>query len=185
MHLQTRTIHTGVDKDTAYNSIMTPIYQTSVFASRISASHAVMITPAPQILPARRSKKILHRWKEELALLQLQPGWPLSWRLFIWFTQATTLSAHTIAMEEQTVFFAFIKSSLAFRSAMSIFKKQKTFRRPFEDFDHDFERPGDCKRHKYQRKTSSPSMHRAGCRNGFVDCERKGSHKSGEAEFPR
>jgi cystathionine gamma-synthase len=31
MHLQTRTIHTGVDKDTAYNSVMTPIYQTSTF----------------------------------------------------------------------------------------------------------------------------------------------------------
>jgi len=31
MHLQTRTIHTGVEKDTAYNSIMTPIYQTSTF----------------------------------------------------------------------------------------------------------------------------------------------------------
>ena len=31
MHLQTRTIHTGVDKDTAYNSVITPIYQTSTF----------------------------------------------------------------------------------------------------------------------------------------------------------
>jgi cystathionine gamma-synthase len=31
MHLQTRAIHTGVAKDTAYNSIMTPIYQTSTF----------------------------------------------------------------------------------------------------------------------------------------------------------
>lgn len=31
MRLQTKTIHTGVDKDTAYNSIMTPIYQTSTF----------------------------------------------------------------------------------------------------------------------------------------------------------
>jgi len=31
MHLQTRTIHAGVDKDSAYNSIMTPIYQTSTF----------------------------------------------------------------------------------------------------------------------------------------------------------
>jgi cystathionine gamma-synthase len=31
MRLQTRTIHVGVDKDTAYNSIMTPIYQTSTF----------------------------------------------------------------------------------------------------------------------------------------------------------
>lgn len=31
MRLQTRTIHTGVAKDTAYNSIMTPIYQTSTF----------------------------------------------------------------------------------------------------------------------------------------------------------
>jgi cystathionine gamma-synthase len=31
MRLQTRAIHTGVDKDTAYNSIMTPIYQTSTF----------------------------------------------------------------------------------------------------------------------------------------------------------
>jgi cystathionine beta-lyase/cystathionine gamma-synthase len=31
MRLQTRTIHTGVDKDIAYNSIMTPIYQTSTF----------------------------------------------------------------------------------------------------------------------------------------------------------
>jgi cystathionine gamma-synthase len=31
MHLQTRTVHTGVDKDSAYNSIMTPIYQTSTF----------------------------------------------------------------------------------------------------------------------------------------------------------
>lgn len=31
MHLQTRTIHTGVDKDTSYNSVMTPIYQTSTF----------------------------------------------------------------------------------------------------------------------------------------------------------
>jgi cystathionine gamma-synthase len=31
MHLQTRTIHAGVDKDTAYNSVMTPIYQTSTF----------------------------------------------------------------------------------------------------------------------------------------------------------
>jgi cystathionine gamma-synthase len=31
MRLQTKTIHTGVDKDSAYNSIMTPIYQTSTF----------------------------------------------------------------------------------------------------------------------------------------------------------
>jgi cystathionine gamma-synthase len=31
MRLQTRTIHTGVNKDTAYNSVMTPIYQTSTF----------------------------------------------------------------------------------------------------------------------------------------------------------
>lgn len=31
MRLQSKTIHTGVDKDTAYNSIMTPIYQTSTF----------------------------------------------------------------------------------------------------------------------------------------------------------
>jgi cystathionine gamma-synthase len=31
MHLQTRAIHVGVNKDTAYNSIMTPIYQTSTF----------------------------------------------------------------------------------------------------------------------------------------------------------
>ena len=31
MRLQTQTIHAGVDKDTAYNSIMTPIYQTSTF----------------------------------------------------------------------------------------------------------------------------------------------------------
>ncbi len=31
MRLQTKTIHIGVDKDTAYNSVMTPIYQTSTF----------------------------------------------------------------------------------------------------------------------------------------------------------
>lgn len=31
MKLQTKTIHAGVDKDTAYNSIITPIYQTSTF----------------------------------------------------------------------------------------------------------------------------------------------------------
>jgi cystathionine gamma-synthase len=31
MHLQTRTIHMGVDKDSAYNSVITPIYQTSTF----------------------------------------------------------------------------------------------------------------------------------------------------------
>jgi cystathionine gamma-synthase len=31
MRLQTRAIHTGVDKDTAYNSVITPIYQTSTF----------------------------------------------------------------------------------------------------------------------------------------------------------
>jgi len=31
MRFQTRTVHTGVDKDTAYNSIITPIYQTSTF----------------------------------------------------------------------------------------------------------------------------------------------------------
>jgi cystathionine gamma-synthase len=31
MRLQTKTVHVGVDKDTAYNSIMTPIYQTSTF----------------------------------------------------------------------------------------------------------------------------------------------------------
>jgi cystathionine gamma-synthase len=31
MRLQTSTIHAGVDKDTAYNSVMTPIYQTSTF----------------------------------------------------------------------------------------------------------------------------------------------------------
>lgn len=31
MHLQTKAIHTGVDKDTAYNSVITPIYQTSTF----------------------------------------------------------------------------------------------------------------------------------------------------------
>ena len=31
MRLQTKAIHVGVDKDSAYNSIMTPIYQTSTF----------------------------------------------------------------------------------------------------------------------------------------------------------
>jgi cystathionine gamma-synthase len=31
MRLQTKTIHTGVDKDSAYNSVITPIYQTSTF----------------------------------------------------------------------------------------------------------------------------------------------------------
>ena len=31
MRFQTKTIHTGVNKDAAYNSIMTPIYQTSTF----------------------------------------------------------------------------------------------------------------------------------------------------------
>jgi cystathionine gamma-synthase len=31
MHLETSTIHVGVDKDSAYNSVMTPIYQTSTF----------------------------------------------------------------------------------------------------------------------------------------------------------
>ena len=31
MRFQSRTIHTGVDKDTAYNSVITPIYQTSTF----------------------------------------------------------------------------------------------------------------------------------------------------------
>ncbi len=31
MRLQTRAIHTGVDKDSAYNSVITPIYQTSTF----------------------------------------------------------------------------------------------------------------------------------------------------------
>ena len=31
MQLQTKTIHVGVNKDTAYNSIITPIYQTSTF----------------------------------------------------------------------------------------------------------------------------------------------------------
>lgn len=31
MHLQTIAVHTGVDKDTAYNSVITPIYQTSTF----------------------------------------------------------------------------------------------------------------------------------------------------------
>ena len=31
MRLQTKAIHTGVDKDSAYNSVITPIYQTSTF----------------------------------------------------------------------------------------------------------------------------------------------------------
>jgi cystathionine gamma-synthase len=31
MRLQTKAIHTGVDKDPSYNSVMTPIYQTSTF----------------------------------------------------------------------------------------------------------------------------------------------------------
>ncbi len=31
MRFQTKSIHTGVDKDTAYNSVITPIYQTSTF----------------------------------------------------------------------------------------------------------------------------------------------------------
>ena len=31
MRFQTRSIHTGVDKDSAYNSVITPIYQTSTF----------------------------------------------------------------------------------------------------------------------------------------------------------
>lgn len=31
MRFQTRTIHTGVDKDSAFNSVITPIYQTSTF----------------------------------------------------------------------------------------------------------------------------------------------------------
>ena len=32
MRLQTLSIHTGVDKDSAYNSVITPIYQTSTFS---------------------------------------------------------------------------------------------------------------------------------------------------------
>ncbi|HEY7161306.1 MAG TPA: PLP-dependent transferase, partial [Acidobacteriota bacterium] len=31
MRLQTRSVHVGVDKDTAFNSVITPIYQTSTF----------------------------------------------------------------------------------------------------------------------------------------------------------
>ncbi|MBF8248799.1 MAG: cystathionine gamma-synthase [Bacteroidetes bacterium] len=31
MRFQTKTIHSGVDKDSAFNSIITPIYQTSTF----------------------------------------------------------------------------------------------------------------------------------------------------------
>jgi O-succinylhomoserine (thiol)-lyase len=31
MHFQTRCVHTGVDKDAAYNSVITPIYPTSTF----------------------------------------------------------------------------------------------------------------------------------------------------------
>ncbi len=31
MRLQTKTVHTGVDKDSAFNSVITPIYQTSTF----------------------------------------------------------------------------------------------------------------------------------------------------------
>lgn len=31
MRIQTRTVHTGVDKDSAYHSVITPIYQTSTF----------------------------------------------------------------------------------------------------------------------------------------------------------
>lgn len=31
MRIQTRTVHIGVDKDSAYNSVITPIYQTSTF----------------------------------------------------------------------------------------------------------------------------------------------------------
>ena len=31
MRFQTKTVHAGVDKDTAYNSVVTPIYQTSTF----------------------------------------------------------------------------------------------------------------------------------------------------------
>ncbi len=31
MHLQTAAVHTGVDKDSSYNSVITPIYQTSTF----------------------------------------------------------------------------------------------------------------------------------------------------------
>ncbi|MFZ1978240.1 MAG: aminotransferase class I/II-fold pyridoxal phosphate-dependent enzyme, partial [Bacteroidota bacterium] len=31
MRFQTKTVHVGVDKDTAYNSVVTPIYQTSTF----------------------------------------------------------------------------------------------------------------------------------------------------------
>jgi hypothetical protein len=38
MRLQTKTIHTGVDKDTAYNSIMTPIYQTSTLRNSMPAA---------------------------------------------------------------------------------------------------------------------------------------------------
>lgn len=32
MRLQTKAVHTGVDKDSAFNSVITPIYQTSTFA---------------------------------------------------------------------------------------------------------------------------------------------------------
>jgi len=31
MHIQTKSIHVGVEKDTSYNSVITPIYQTSTF----------------------------------------------------------------------------------------------------------------------------------------------------------
>ena len=31
MHFQTRCVHTGVDKDSAYNSVITPIYPSSTF----------------------------------------------------------------------------------------------------------------------------------------------------------
>jgi cystathionine gamma-synthase len=40
MRFQTRSIHIGVDKDTAYNSVITPIYQTSTFRfSDIGVTH--------------------------------------------------------------------------------------------------------------------------------------------------
>jgi len=37
MRFQTTTIHSGVDKDSAFNSVITPIYQTSTLTTTIPA----------------------------------------------------------------------------------------------------------------------------------------------------
>jgi len=75
MRLQTLAVHTGVDKDSSYNSVITPIYQTSTFRFEDIGKTKGYDYTRTSNPTGKRSKKILQRSKAGSRQKPLLPVW--------------------------------------------------------------------------------------------------------------